>query len=231
MTFVLGVIPARGGSKGIPKKNILPVGGKPLIGHTISAALDCRGLNDCIVSTDSQEIADCAASLGMPVHSLRGEALAADTTTTEDTVIYEVEKYEKETGQTVDVIVLLQPTAPMRLASDIDAALARFFDTGSTSLISVYEADFVHPSIMYFQKKGKLTPVLDEGKTIQRRQKFESVYVRNGALYITTRDHMFGSESFVDEAPSSYVMPWERSVNIDEPFDLEIAEWLMSRNA
>lgn len=229
MAFVLGVIPARGGSKGIPLKNIAPVAGKPLIGHTIEAALGSRRLNACTLSTDCQAIADCAAGFGLPARELRPAHLATDTASNTDAVIHAVQQFEHAEQRLVDVIVLLQPTAPMRTATDIDAALDLFFASEARSLISVYEGNNVHPNIMYFECGGRLEPVLTADALPGRRQEFRPVFVRNGALYIATRDQLFTNEAFVDTAPAAYVMPRERSVNIDEPFDLEMAQWLMSR--
>ena len=231
MAFVLGVIPARGGSKGIPNKNIAPLGGEPLIAHTIIAAQGSRGLSDVILSTDSKIISECAARYGLNTPSLRPAVLATDTAKNIDAVIYEVKKYELQNDKKVDVIVLLQPTAPLRTSSDIDRALDLFFETGTSSLISVYEANFVHPNIMYFKQKGKLKPVCGEGSQIIRRQEFQSVFVRNGALYIVSREQLIKRMSFVGKSPTPYIMPREKSINIDEPYDLEIAEWMMGRHA
>ncbi|MDX1641084.1 MAG: acylneuraminate cytidylyltransferase family protein [Balneolaceae bacterium] len=230
MEFVLGVITARGGSKGIPKKNITDVGGKPLIAYTISAAKESRRLNDCIVSTDSREIADCATEYGMKTEELRPPELATDTAKNEEAVIYEVKKYEQANEVTVDIIVLLQPTTPLRKAEDIDKALDIFLESDSDSLISVYDANFVHPNIMYFMEDGKLTPVLESGKVLKRRQEFKTAYVRNGAIYISARAQVMERKKFVGKNPAAYVMPYQRSINIDEPFDLEMAEWLMSKH-
>jgi CMP-N-acetylneuraminic acid synthetase len=229
MAFVLGVIPARGGSKGIPLKNIALVAGKPLIGHTIEAALGSKRLNACTLSTDSQAIADCAAGFGLTARALRPTHLATDTASNTDAVIFAVQQFEHAEHHLVDVIVLLQPTAPMRTTADIDAALDLFFSSGARSLISVYEGNNVHPNIMYFERNSRLEPVLAASYIPGRRQEFQPVYVRNGALYIATRDQLFTKNAFVDNSPVAYVMPRERSVNIDEPFDLEMAEWLMNR--
>lgn len=230
MAYILGVITARGGSKGIPKKNISVIGGKPLIAHTILAAKSSQQLSDCILSTDSREIADCAAEFNMYTEELRPSEFATDTAKNEEAVIYEVDKYEKANNLSVDVIVLLQPTTPLRKAEDIDSALDIFMSSGSDSLISVYDATFVHPNIMYYMKDGYLRPVLEEGKRLKRRQEFRSVFVRNGAIYIATRAQVMDRKSFVGDNPAAYVMPYTRSINIDEPFDLEMAEWLMSKN-
>lgn len=230
MAFILGVITARGGSKGVPKKNIAVVGGKPLIAHTILAAKKSKRLSDCILSTDSRQIADCAAEYGMHTNDLRPPELATDTAKNEDAVIYEVKKYEETNDVTVDVIVLLQPTTPLRKTEDIDNAIDAYFNSESNSLISVYDAESVHPNIMYYMDGHKLHPVLEEGETLKRRQEFRPVYIRNGAIYIATKAQVLNERKFVDKNPAAYVMPFQRSINIDEPFDLEMAEWLMSRN-
>lgn len=229
MAFVLGVITARGGSKGIPFKNITLVAGKPLIGHTIEAALGSKRLDACTLSTDSQAIADCAAGFGLPAKALRPTHLATDTASNIDAAIFAVQQFEQSEHHLVDVIVLLQPTAPMRTSVDIDNALDLFFSAGTKSLISVYEGNNIHPNIMYFERNSRLESVITADTIPGRRQEFQPVYVRNGALYIATRDQLFNNRTFVDNAPVAYVMPRSRSVNIDEPFDLEMAEWLMNR--
>lgn len=227
--FVMGVIPARGGSKSIPNKNIATLAGKPLIAHTIEAAKGCKGLNDLILSTDSAVIANCAAQYGLNTTALRPPELATDRARSIDAVIYELQKYERDHSVPVDVVVLLQPTAPMRRALDIDQALEIFFHSAADSLVSVYEASSVHPRIMYYMDNDRLNPVLREGKKIERRQNFKPVFVRNGALYIAKRALILMKKTLVSDNPVRYVMPRERSINIDEPYDLEQAEWMMSR--
>lgn len=229
MGNILGVIPARGGSKGIPNKNTVNLCGVPLIVHTIRAAQKSRLLTDYILSTDSQDISDCASSYGLKPKGLRPPELATDIAKTTDAVIYEVRKYEKDNGIKVDSVVLLQPTAPMRTHVDIDEAISLYLNSGVSSLISVYDAGNVHPNIMYISEGNYLNPVIDDGTALIRRQDFRSVYIRNGALYIASRSLLLRKGTFICQSPVPYIMPRERSINIDEPFDLEIAEWMMGR--
>lgn len=224
MTFILGIIPARGGSKGIPLKNITPVCGKPLLAYSIEAGQRSRRLNDLILSTDSKRIADCAAEYGLTCDSIRPAELATDTAKTIDVVIFEVLQYERKHGLVVDVIVVLQPTTPMRTSSDIDNAIDLFLLKKAESLISVCEVGADHPLVMYYLNGGELTPILEEGKQMRRRQDFNPIFLRNGAIYIASRSLIFNQKSFVNDKPLAYIMPRQRSVNIDAPIDLLIAE-------
>ena len=231
MALVLGIIPARGGSKGIPNKNLIKLNGKPLLLYTLDAARNSKKLSDFIISTDSETIAECATKNGLNVTSLRPPELATDTAKSIDVAIYEIEKYELEKGSQVDYIAWLQPTAPLREAKDIDNAFEIIARKEADSLISVYEAGNIHPNIMYYlDKNNRLKPVVREGEKMLRRQEFNPVYLRNGAVYIATKKQVMENRSFVCENPVCYIMPLERSVNIDEPFDLEYAEWMISRH-
>jgi CMP-N,N'-diacetyllegionaminic acid synthase len=232
MAFVLGIIPARGGSKGIPGKNIKLVAGKPLIAYSIQSALESHVLDDLVISTDSEEIAICASDLGVPTHVLRPSHLATDDAITIDVIIHEINKYETAHDVTVDILVLLQPTAPLRTGDDIGRAFQLYKQTGAESLVSVYEASSVHPAIMYTlnYEDGRMTPYLDQGDQVVRRQKFIPVFIRNGAIYIVSRRIIFEQNKLISDQPVAYVMPREKSINIDEPYDLELANWMMTRN-
>lgn len=230
MGVVLGLIVARGGSKGIPGKNLISLGGKPLIEYTISAALASAELNDVILSTDSEEIIDFASKFKVSNNGIRPAHLATDTAKTIDVVSYEIEKYEMLRGATVDALVLLQPTAPLRVAQDIDQACVLFKDKHAKSLISCYDAARFHPRIMYRREGDVLHPLLPEGNDIIRRQEFESIFVRNGAIYISDRHEIMHEKRLVNAAPVAYVMPYERSINIDELDDLLLAEHYLKTN-
>lgn len=230
MSLVLGIIPARGGSKGIPDKNIREICGKPLLAYTIEAALGSCRLDDVILSTDSERIAGTAALYGLATSNLRPSELATDTAKSVDVIRYELEQYQKTAGKHVKTVVLLQPTCLFRTSVDIDQAVEHFAQSNAESLISVYDASSVHPSIMYSCENERLRPVLDEGAQLRRRQEFQSVYVRNGAIYIVDCNYLMHSGRLVSERPASYVMPRERSLNIDEPYDLDLAEWMLGRN-
>jgi CMP-N,N'-diacetyllegionaminic acid synthase len=227
---ILGIIPARSRSKGVPDKNIRELAGKPLIHHTIEAAENSRHLKEYLVSTDSEKYAEIAESAGAPVPFIRPDELATDDAASIDVATHAVEQYERDSGNTVDIIVLLQPTTPLRTATDIDEALATFLDSDRPSLVSCYETVDAHPNHMFESTNGdELKPLRDPDETPHRRQLFDPVYLLNGALYICTRELVFDEERFYDDRPTRYLMPRDRSVNIDEPFDFELAELLMQR--
>lgn len=229
MGDVIAIIPARGGSKGIPRKNIAPLCGKPLIAYTIAAAINSGCIDNVILSSDSKEILDCGRTCGLQSDHLRPDYLALDTTPTIDVLLWEVERYEQENQRRADTIILLQPTAPLRIASDIENALSAYKKAGQPSLISVYNAESVHPSIMYKMDNGRLSPVGCKKNVPVRRQDFEPVYIRNGAIYIVDRDYMIEHRRIMDDHPAAYVMPQSRSINIDHPEDLEMAEFLIMK--
>lgn len=226
MAIVLGIIPARGGSKGILNKNIVDVCGKPLIGWSVEAALASKNLTDIIVSSDSQNIIDMAMLHRDIGFDLRPERLAQDDTKTVDVLRYVLDKFEKETSTIVDDVILLQPTSPLRTAQDIDDAYSIYKKSKKDSLISVYNCINAHPSIMYKEKDGFLLPLLEETENV-RRQDMEDVYVRNGAIYIIARSLLVSQNRVVGDEPAFYVMPRERSINIDEDYDLKISRVLL----
>jgi CMP-N,N'-diacetyllegionaminic acid synthase len=227
--FVLAVIPARGGSKGIKDKNIRPLAGKPLIAFSIEAAKSSELLGDFLVSTDSKRIAEIARSLGAPVPFLRPASLAQDSSPTVDTLIHAVEWYEREKGRRVDAVAILQPTAPLRLGSDIDAALQIFFEGKARSLFSCFQETSSHPLVMYIEAEGLLKPLLSDHDAVVRRQDFPPVYVRNGAIYIASRELVIDERRIRDDRSMLYLMPRERSVNIDELDDFEEAERALAK--
>lgn len=229
MTYILGIIPARGGSKGIPNKNIARLNNKPLIAYTIQEALKSQYLDDVILSTDSKDIAECSAKYGLNISSLRPKKLALDDTSSIDVIIYEVQKYESEHNITVDVIVLLQPTAPLRNSTDIDGAISKFIQLNSDSMISVCKISSGHPSHIYYIDNDKLKPIFEEYRVIQRRQELKPYFLRNGALYISKKSILLEQRSFIIDNLDLFIMPSERSINIDEPFDLDFADWIMKR--
>lgn len=229
--FILGIIPARGGSKGIPGKNIINLGDRPLITYTIDAASGSSCLDDFIVSTDSDEIAEVARRYGASVPFLRPPEFATDLTPTIEAVKHTVSTYEIISGKKVDAVVLLQPTSPFRTSKDIDSGVNIFLseEAASDSLISCYRADRVHPGIMYrYSERSRVRPYLEgaENSTV-RRQEFEKLLVRNGALYITSVEYIFKSSRLISDNPLVYVMSYLRSLNIDELDDLKIARLLI----
>jgi CMP-N,N'-diacetyllegionaminic acid synthase len=230
MSFVLGLIPARGGSKGIKNKNIAQICGKPLIAYTIEAARGSSVLDDLVLSTDSPDIAAVAAQHGLSSGALRPAHLATDEAKSADFIRHEIEQYERREGRKINTLVLLQPTTPLRTAEDINNAYKIYRESGQKTLISCYDGESVHPVVMYKKEGTHLVPFTGDGKII-RRQEFPPVYVRNGAFYIMDRDYFMETGRTVSDTPAFYEMPRRLSVNIDEPADIELAEFFLQKRA
>lgn len=222
---VIALIPARGGSKGVPRKNIHPLGGKPLIGWTIAAAQEAKCIGRIIVSTEDPEIAATARKLGAEVPFMRPAALAEDATA-DLPVCEHVLRGLDAMGDLPEIVVWLRPTAPLRLASDIDCA----FDTldGSDSVRSVSQPK-AHPYWMKTISSGRLhayVPGNDE-RNFTNRQMLPPVYMLNGSVDIMRTRNVLGRGDLWGDIVAAYVMPQERSVDIDAPMDIAIAEALL----
>jgi CMP-N-acetylneuraminic acid synthetase len=227
---VVAIIPARGGSKGVPRKNIKPLNGKPLIAYSIAAAQAAKAVQRIVVSTDSQEIAEISRDLKVEVR-LRPAALAADDTPTRDVLEHVVNELAAE-GDRPDAVLTLQPTSPLRTARHIDQAVAMFAaDPQADSLVSCIDVPHVfHPrSVMRKDAAGYLVPYLDERQPTRRQDK-EAVFARNGAaIYITRigclKDYVFGGKLL------AYMMDVESSLDIDTADDFVVAERLLRARA
>lgn len=224
MSFCLGIIPARGGSKGVVDKNIRLLGGVPLIIRALQCAVNSVLLNDFIVTTDSLKIKNVVEDFGFTVPFVRPQELAEDQSKTIDAVLHALNWYENNYKHTVDYVVLLQPTSPLRLPSDIDDGIQILKKhENSSSLISCYVSN-EHPNIMYsINSDGVLIPYDNIGK-ITRRQDLDKVYVRNGAIYVAKRDFLMKNMQMICNQPVPLIMERERSINIDEELDLVLAE-------
>ncbi len=222
---ILALIPARGGSKGIKNKNIKHVGGKPLICHTIDQAKKSKYIDSVVVSTDTEKIRSIALKSGARVPFIRPKKLATDTAKTVHVVTHALEML-KELGEMYDVLILLQPTQPLRSVRDIDNALELFVEKKGKSVVSVCEA---HNLLLMrkIKKNGLVLSVQDRPSDV-RRQDMENFYVVNGAIYINKVSDISDSTSFNDNA-IAYIMPKSRSVDIDEDFDLFLADLLISK--
>lgn len=218
---VLALIPARGGSKGIKDKNIVDLCGKPLLAYTVEAAVQSSYIDDVVVTTDSQVIADVAIKYGAQVPFMRPERLAQDTSTTLEAVLHAIEELRKQ-RKDYDVLVLLQPTAPLRDAKDIDDAIEVFVANNRAPLVSVSEVND-HPILMRtITEEGKLHNLLNVGSTC-RRQDMPKIYRVNGSIYINNVMEINESTSFNDNCVP-YIMEKNHSIDIDEMIDLKIAE-------
>lgn len=225
---VLGVIVARGGSKGIPGKNLKEIGGKPLIQYSIEAAQNSKRLTDFIVSTDAQDIFDFATSLGANAPFLRPNELADDVVSPLYAVLH-AKKFMESQGKAYDAIMMLQPTAPFRTSEDVDGAISLLESTQSDSVISVVNVDSYHPARMKFLEDDRLAdPPFCEAYENQRRQELTPMYIRNGAIYLT-RKHILEGESFKGKDCRAWVMPMNKSVNLDTMNDFLYANWLIEK--
>lgn len=227
---ILAVIPARGGSKGIPKKNIKKLAGKPLISYTIDAALNARTLDKVIVSTDDRRIAKIAKDLGAEVPFMRPRYLTKDATPMVPVVQHAVKKIEKLDGRRVDVVVLLQPTSPLRVASDIDTGVRKILKTKADSVVGVCQIEYLsHPRLIKRIKGNRIYPYLKSRKGSARRQALPVVYKLNAALYVVRRDTLMKKGTFYGKHVEAYIMDRERSIDIDTELDFLIAEALLKQ--
>ena len=220
----LGIIPARGGSKGIPKKNIVLVNNKPLIQYTIDAALASKYLDDIIVSTDDKEIAKVSEQLGIKVPYLRPKFLATDEARTIDTIIHVIEE-QKKLEKVYDYVVILQPTQPLRKTRHIDEAIERIIQYNQNELVSVSKVK-EHPVLMRtINDKGILKSLLNINSTI-RRQDFSDVYKVNGAIYINKVSKL-NKDTSLNDNKFSYVMNVKYDLDIDDPQDLAMMYFIV----
>ena len=221
---IVAIIPARGGSKGIPGKNLKDLAGKPLIAYTVQASLGCKYIDNTIVSTDSERIASISVGYGAKVPFLRPIELASDVSKTIDAIVYTLNELKKK-NENYDVLVLLQPTSPLRDTEDIDNAIQAFFDNNCENLVSVSPVR-EHPLLMrYVDGSGKLESILGRNSTC-RRQDFDQYYRVNGAIYILAVSGLSNDTSFND-AQVPFFMNENHSVDIDTLLDFKIAELIM----
>ena len=217
---VVALIPARGGSKGIPNKNLAEVAGKPLLAYAIEAADGSQHVDRAVVSTDSQAIAHVAAELGAEILE-RPAALAAD-----ETPMREVVDHALRALGGCEVLVLLQPTSPLRRAEHVDEAVRLLRDSGADSVVSVVEVPHRYgPESLMAVDGGRLVPV---GPQAARRQDKAVLYARNGPAILALRPDRI-SEDLYGRDCRPYLMSAEESVDVDEPFDLELADFLLRR--
>lgn len=224
---ILAIIPARGGSKGVPGKNTKLLAGKPLIQYTIEAAQESENLSDIIVSTDSKEIAQLSKNLGVDVPFLRPEHLASDTASTLEVVIHAV-KFLKELGTHYNAVCLLQPTCPFRKKGFIDVAIRKFVESDTDSLLSVLPLPEKYNPHWIFEKQsnGLLKIATGEKDIIRRRQDLPDAYFRDGSVYLTKTSVMTDQSSLFGRSIDFIVNDPNFHINIDTMEDWKIAEIL-----
>jgi CMP-N-acetylneuraminic acid synthetase len=228
MKKILTVIPARGGSKGIPRKNIVKIGGRPLIDYTIKPALQVNRINHVIVSTEDEEIASISRGLGVEVPFMRPNHLAVDQAQSAPVVIDALYRMEEINNIKYDAVLMLQPTSPLRTSKHIEKALDLFFSQECDSVVSVVSVGGTHPFRMKRLVDDRLVNYIDQGFWDMRpRQELPPVYIRNGSIYLIERDVLINKGQMIGEKCLGMVMGDKESINIDTPLDLKLAELLL----
>ncbi|MFH1033295.1 MAG: acylneuraminate cytidylyltransferase family protein [Pseudomonadota bacterium] len=224
---VLALITARGGSKGLPRKNVLDLAGRPLIAWSIKAASEAASAPRIVVSTDDQEIARAARDWGAEVPFMRPAALAQDDSPHLEVILHAVAWLEQNQGYRPQWVLLLQPTSPLRLARDIDDALALARQKGGQSVVSVQEAPS-HPFLLQtIDAGGRLREFMPTPPGYLRRQDFPAIYALNGAIYLVSRQMLLAKQALLDQETLALVMPPERSLDVDTPWDFHLARLVL----
>lgn len=225
---VLGIIPARGNSKGLPGKNILALSGKPLIAWSIEAARGSKYLDTIVVSTDSGEIAEIARRFGAETPFLRPPELATDEAPSIDAVEHAY-RYYQGLGRRFGYIVLLEPTSPLRESGDIDAALEKMIDSRMDAVVSVCRAEATHPAFLFRMEDHKaLKPFQGGDFRPLRRQELEPVYFLEGTVYASKAETLFKKRNFCHEKTIGYEVPKWKSPEIDDAVDFMLVEAIMN---
>jgi len=223
---MLAIIPARGGSKGLPGKNIKTLLGKPMIAYTIEEALKSKYIDEVIVSTDSLEIEAVAKNFGAKSHFLRPAELALDDSKAINTYIYTVDRLNNNFDYSIDNFVILQPTSPLRIVKDIDGAIKLFKEKDADSVVSYTEEHHPIDWHKYITSNGKFENIFDE--KLLNRQDIKPSYFPNGAIFVFSLE-LIKRNLYYSENSYAYIMPRLRSVDIDVLEDFQYAEFLIGQ--
>jgi len=224
---ILGLITARGGSKGVPRKNTRMVAGKPLIGWTIEAAKAAKSVSRVVLSTDDKKIAELGERYGAAVPFIRPPELAEDASSHVNVVLHALKWFEENEQWKPDFVLLLQPTSPLRTAIDIDEAVDLAIHVNADAVVSVCESP-AHPYfIRLIDEQGTLQPFCDIPPGYLRRQELPRAFFVNGAIYLIRPEILRIQRTWFPEPTYAYQMPIERSLNIDSEWDLQQADILL----
>ena len=220
---ILGLILARSGSKGIKRKNITKLCGKPLIAWTINSALKSKRLTDVILSTDSTTIAKIGKKFGADVPFIRPLKFSKDKTPSVDAIEHAIKWLQKK-EKNYEFVVLLEPTSPLRDHNDIDLAINKIIKLKAQSLVSVSKAEALHPAYLYKKTKAeKIKPFKAYKKKYIRRQDIEPVYFMEGTIYISKVSTLLKKKTFCHKNTLMYEVPKWKSLEIDDSLDLILA--------
>ena len=227
---ILAIIPARAGSKRLPKKNILKLAKKPLLAWTIEAASKVRQIDEIVVSTDDKKIAEISKNFGAKIPYLRPKALATDEAKTVDVVLDVVNYYNEKLNRKFDVVIVLQPTSPLRKAKDIKNALNFFLKKKANAVISVCETDHSPKWANKLPKNLSMNSFLKSEVINTRSQDLEKYYRLNGAIYIIKTERLLVDENLFPKKKSfAFIMPTLRSIDIDTEIDFNLAEIIIKK--
>jgi CMP-N,N'-diacetyllegionaminic acid synthase len=228
---ILGIVPARAGSKRLPNKNKLPLAGKPLVAYAIEAGLGCRLLDTLVVSSDDPDILAIARQYTDPrlISLKRPEALAADHSPAIDYVRHTLQYLKAERQYQPDIVVILQPSSPLTLPEDIEGTVRLLIDSGADSAVSVVKLDHaIHPVKLKVMEGDKLLPYWEPEEGRMAEHELPAVYVRNGAVYTASKSIIKKGE-IVGKDCRGYLMPMERSVDINRKIDFLFVDYLINR--
>jgi CMP-N-acetylneuraminic acid synthetase len=229
MLRTLGIIPARAGSKRLPRKNILPLAGRPLVEHVIRAALAARRLSRVIVSSDDPEVLAIAARIDPSLPLARPAAIAGDTAPAIDYVVHALAALEAAGEPRFEAIVILQPSSPLTLPDDIDGTLRLLEESGADSSVSVVRLDHaIHPAKLKRLEGDRLVGFQGEEGGKMAAHELPELYIRNCAVYATLRRVVDGGQ-IIGADCRAYVMPRERSIDINDRIDYDFAKFLLDK--
>ena len=220
---ILAIIPARGGSKGVPRKNIRNLAGKPLIAWTIEEAKKSKLITRLILSTEDEEIIDVAKQFDCEVPFIRPMELAQDETPGIDPVLHAIKQCPG-----YDYVVLLQPTSPLRTVEDIDGCIQLTIEQNSNFCVSVTEPEY-SPYWTYTIEDGNLSPLIKQDQLTSRRQDLPKTFKLNGAVYVAKISELIQEKTFLNGNTKAFVMPTIRSIDIDTELDIEICESILNK--
>jgi len=224
---MIAIVPARCGSKGLPGKNIKDLHGKPMIAYTIEEALKSQYIDEVIISTDCKEIEKIALEYGAKSLFLRPEVLASDTAIAIDNYIYTVDRLNEEFGYKIKDFVVLQPTSPLRKSIDIDGAVKLFNDKNADSVVSYTEEHHPIEWHKYITEDGKFENIFEE--KLKNRQEIKPSYYPNGAIFVFKYE-MIKQKKYYTDKSYSYIMPRDRSVDVDTMEDFKYIEFLLGED-
>lgn len=229
---ILGVIPARGGSKAIKNKNMSEINGKPLIYYTIKEALKSKFISDLVVSSDDESIINYSIKLGVTAPFKRPKNLSTDNALSSSVVYHALEYMESLKSINYDLVIMLQPTSPFRKVKHIDESIRLMINKNSDSLVSVVNVDGYHPYRMKKFSEDYVLNYIDQGfEDMRPRQNLPKVFIRNGAIYIVKCEYFKKNKNLVGQKCLGYEMDLKESVNIDNEIDLLVSKTIMEKQA